>query len=150
MIKDRMIANGNQISSIVYSIHDELKERNACKTFAERTGMSKASISKMFIAEALRKEYEIHKEVSYNLIYKVKDIISSDVAGMLNDGMSELGIRACLTMQETEQDIEQETEQDIEQDTRSVIVTQIFDVLKSYDISNDDIKLLKMLIKGLR
>ena len=143
-IKESILNKGNQISCIVYSIQDKLKERNACKQFVERTGMSKASISKMLTAETLRREHNIADFVSYNLIYKLKDIMSQDVVDSLNEGMSESEIRSALTKQGID------TAEDTAEDTRSEIVTQIWDILNSYDIDKEDVKMLKMLIKGLR
>lgn len=45
-IKNDMIKSGNEISSIVYAIRDELKDRNACRDFGLAVGMSKALITK--------------------------------------------------------------------------------------------------------
>lgn len=36
------------------------------------------------------------------------------------------------------------------EDTRSEMVSQILDILDNYDIAKDDMKLIKMLMKGLR
>lgn len=81
--------------------------------------MSKASISKMVYAEETRKTLGINCTISYNLIYRLKDIMCEDVAIMLDK-------------------------------SRNEIVSQIWDVLDSYDIDKDDIKMLKMLIKGVK
>ena len=71
-IKKTMLKSGNDISRIVYSISTELSERNACRDFAIKTGMSKASISKMVYAEEMRKTLGINDTISYNLIYRLK------------------------------------------------------------------------------
>ena len=165
-IKRDMVQSGNEIAKIVYSISDELNERNACRDFALKTGMSKASISKMVYAEGARKELSICDYVSYNSIYKLKDIMCNNVACMLNEGMTEQEIRSTLTDNtdtETDTDTEDTVETDIEvedtetaepetdtEESRKDIVNQIWDVLGNYDIEPDDKKLLKMLIKGLR
>lgn len=164
-IKSSMIRSGNEIAKIVYSISDELNERNACRDFALKTGMSKASISKMVYAEGVRKGLSICDYVSYNSIYKLKDIMCLNVAGMLNEGMTEQEIRNTLTDNtetdtDTEDTVETVTETDTDTETaepetdteesRKDIVNQIWDILGNYDIEADDKKLLKMLIKGLR
>lgn len=101
-IKKDMLKSGNHISRIVYNIKDALKEREACKKFALSTGMSKASISKMLTAETLRDNLSISHEVSYNNIYKVKNLLDIDkvtsdmVVAMLNDGKTENDIRLTL------------------------------------------------------
>lgn len=172
-IKNDMIKSGNEISSIVYAIRDELKERNACRDFGIAVGMSKASISKMVTAETLRAECGISSDVSYNAIYKVRDLFGIDghttdiVAHMLDMGESESVIRHVLcdsegtaedttedttedAAEDTAEDTAESTAEDTTEDTRSEIVSQIFDILSSYDIAKDDMKLIKMLIKGLR
>ena len=173
-IKSTMIKNGNEISKIVYSISDELNERNACRDFANKTGMSKASISKMVYAERARKEYYIIDTISYNTIYKLKDIMREDIALMLNDGMTEQEIRNTLVsgieteveeteveeteveeteveeteVKETEVEVE-ETETEVEKNAK-VLRSQILDILSDYDIEKDDLKLIKSLLKALR
>lgn len=166
-IKRDMIQSGNEISKIVFNIREELEERNACKMFAERTGMSKASISKMVYSERERDLLGIKDIISYNLIYRLKDIMCSYVADMLNDGMSEQEIRKTLTTEtetdtetdtETETDIETETETEtetstdetIEKEQATDIKGQILDILSSYDIEKDDLKAIKSLLKSLR
>lgn len=172
-IKNDMIKSGNEISSIVYAIRDELKERNACRDFGLAVGMSKASISKMVTAETYRAELGIISEVSYNTIYKVKDLLTIDdcttimTVELLNKLMSEHEIRNTLckldhvieceaedtpedTPEDTTEDSTEGTTEDTTENTRSEIVAQIFDVLALYDIDRDDMKLIKMLIKGLR
>lgn len=147
--KNDMIKSGNEISSIVYAIRDELKERNACSDFGLAVGMSKSSISKMLTAETYRAELGIISEVPYNTIYKVKDLLTIDdcttimTVELLNKLMSEHDIRSTLC--KSDHVIECGAE-----DTRSEIVAQIFDVLGQYDIDREDMKLIKMLIKGLR
>ena len=171
-IKDSMLKSGNDIARIIYGIRDELKERNACRDFGVAVGMSKASISKMMTAETYRAELGISSEVSYNTIYKVKDLLTIDdrttimVVDMLNRLKSEHEIRHSLcksedtaegivegTTEDTAEGIVEGTTEDTAEDTtaeRSEIVGQIFDILGNYDIEKDDMKLIKMLIKGLR
>lgn len=172
-IKKDMIKSGNDISSIVYAIRDDLKERNACRDFGVAVGMSKASISKMVTAETYRAELGITSEVSYNTIYKVKDLLTIDdcttlmTVELLNMLKSEHEIRSTIcksdhftentaedtaedTAEVTAEDTAEVTTEDTAEDTRSEIVAQIFDLLGQYDIDRDDMKLIKMLIKGLR
>lgn len=166
-IKTAMVRNGNEIAKIVYSISDELNERNACRDFANKTGMSKASISKMVYAEGTRKTLAINDYISYNRIYQLKDIMCSNVAGMLNEGMTNDEIRNSLT-KETETEVETETEieeteveetetevEETETETNSEveakdIKNQIIDILSDYDIEKDDLKLIKSLLKSLK
>ena len=175
-IKNSMVKSGNDIARIIYGIRDELKERNACRDFGVAVGMSKASISKMVTAETYRAELGITSEVSYNTIYKVKDLFGIDdnttimVVEMLNRLKSENEIRNLLcksedtaedtadgtaddTAEDTAEDAAEDTAEDTAdntEETRSEIITQIFDILDTYDIAKDDMKLIKMLIKGLR
>ena len=168
-IKETMVKSGNDIARIVYTVRDELTERNACRDFAIAVGMSKASISKMVKAETLRSTFGIRTEVSYNTIYKVKDLLYSDgeqicwdVAKSLNEGKSISEIEHLLPVTDDTYDTDDTDETDNTADTapdeapdnseetRSEIVSQIFGILDSYDIQKDDMKLLKMLIKGLR
>lgn len=149
-IKDSMAKSGNDIARIIYRICDELKERNAYLDFGMAVGMSKSSISKMVTAETYRVKLDIAREVSYNTIYKDKDLFGIDdgttimVVDMLNRLKSEILNLLCKT-EDTAEDTADNTEE-----TRSEIVTQIYDILNTYDISKDDMKLIKMLIKGLR
>ena len=154
-----MIKSGNDISSIVYAIRDELKERNASRDFALKTGMSKASISKMIYAENTRELLNIDSEVSYNAIYVLKPIMCEYVAELLNEGKSASEIPYLLrtaedtaegTAEDTAEDTVEDTAEDTAEDTRSEIVSQIFGILDNYDIAKDDMKLIKMLMKGLR
>lgn len=172
-IKQSMIKSGNDISRIVYGIRDELKERNACRDFGLAVGMSKASISKMVTAETYRVELGIIDAVSYNTIYKVKDLFSVDTdttvatVYLLNQLKSEYEIRHSLcksedtaeetaeetaehTAEDTTEDASEDSTEDVSEDTHSEIVSQIFDILGNYDIAKDDMKLIKMLMKGLR
>ena len=163
-IKKTMIKSGNDISRIVYSISTELSERNACRDFAIKTGMSKASISKMVYAEETRKTLGINDTISYNLIYRLKDIMCEDIAIMLDKGMTEQEIRNTLTTstevdtdthRDTVTDTDIDTNTDTETETQNdesykEIVSQIWDILEVYNIEKEDKKLLKMLIKGLK
>lgn len=176
-IKKDMLKSGNHISRIVYNIKDALKEREACKKFAISTGMSKASISKMLTAETLRDDLSISHEVSYNSIYKVKDLLDIDkvtsdmVVAMLNDGKTENDIRLTLiksedTAEDTPEDTTEGTAEDSTEDTAEdttednniirlaneakEIKSQVFDILSNYDISKEDMKLIKMLMQSLR
>lgn len=168
-IKDSMVKSGNDIARIIYGIRDELKERNARRDFGVAVGMSKASISKMVTAETYRAELGIASEVSYNTIYKVKDLFAIDdcttimVVEMLNRLKSEYEIRHSLcksedvsedtaedSTEDSTEDTAEDTAEDAAEGTRSEIVSQIFDILGNYDIAKDDMKLIKMLMKGLR
>lgn len=172
VIKESMVQSGNQISSIVYSIRDELTERDASRDFALKTGMSKASISKMVTAEKLRADYAISSDVSYNTIYKVRGLfdIDNDTIMATRDLLNQLksadvilnllcepGNVADDSTEDTPEDTAEETADhtpddtpDDSEETRSEIVAQIFEILDTYDIQKDDMKFLKMLIKGLR
>lgn len=161
-IKQTMVAETNNISYIVYQIKDELKERNAQRDFALKTGMSKATISKMIYAETTRELLSISPEVSYNSIYKLKSLMCVSVADMLNGGMTVLEIERTLPALGIAPDDTDDTDDTVEDtdhtpdeapddsETRSEIVAQIFEILNTYDIQKNDRKLLKMLIKGLR
>lgn len=176
-IKKDMLKSGNHISRIVHNIKDALKEREACKKFAISTGMSKASISKMLTAETLRDDLSISHEVSYNSIYKVKDLLDIDkvtsdmVVAMLNDGKTENDIRLTLiksedTAEDTPEDTTEGTAEDSTEDTAEdttednniirlaneakEIKSQVFDILSNYNISKEDMKLIKMLMQSLR
>lgn len=172
-IKKDMLKSGNHISRIVYNIKDALKEREACKKFALSTGMSKASISKMLTAETLRDDLSIFHEVSYNTIYKVKDLLTIDdcttfmTVELLNKLMSEHEIRnticksdhviECGAEDSTEDTAEDSTEDTTEDNNiirlaneANEIKSQVFDILSNYDISKEDMKLIKMLMQSLR
>lgn len=172
-IKKDMIKSGNDISSIVYAIRDELKERNACRDFGLAVGMSKASISKMVTAETLRAEYGVSSYVSYNAIYKVRDLLGIDgytndiVVHMLDMEQSESVIRSVLsdsedttenTAEDTAEDTVEDTAEDTAEDKNIIrlaneakeIKSQVFDILSNYDISREDMKLIKMLMQSLR
>ena len=172
-IKKDMLKSGNRISRIVYNIKDALKEREACKKFALSTGMSKASISKMLTAETLRDDLSISHEVSYNTIYKVKDLFTIDdcttimTVELLNKLMSEHEIRNTLCKsdhviecgaEDTAEDSTEDTTEDTTEDNNIIrlaneakeIKSQVFDILSNYDISKEDMKLIKMLMQSLR
>lgn len=168
-----MLKSDNHISRIVYNIKDALKEREACKKFALSTGMSKASISKMLTAETLRDDLSISHEVSYNAIYKVKDLFTIDdcttimTVELLNKLMSEHEIRNTLCKsdhviecgaEDTAEDSTEDTTEDTTEDNNIIrlaneakeIKSQVFDILSNYDISKEDMKLIKMLMQSLR
>lgn len=172
-IKKDMLKSGNHISRIVYNIKDALKEREVCKKFALSTGMSKASISKMLTAETLRDDLSISHEVSYNTIYKVKDLFTIDdcttimTVELLNKLMSEREIRNTLCKsdhviecgaEDTAEDSTEDTAEDTTEDNNIIrlaneakeIKSQVFDILSNYDISKEDMKLIKMLMQSLR
>ena len=172
-IKKDMLKSGNHVSRIVYNIKDALKEREACKKFALSTGMSKASISKMLTAETLRDDLLISHEVSYNTIYKVKDLFTIDdcttimTVELLNKLMSEHEIRNTLCKsdhviecgaEDTAEDSTEDTTEDTTEDNNIIrlaneakeIKSQVFDILSNYDISKEDMKLIKMLMQSLR
>lgn len=172
-IKKDMLKSGNHVSRIVYNIKDALKEREVCKKFALSTGMSKASISKMLTAETLRDDLLISHEVSYNTIYKVKDLFTIDdcttimTVELLNKLMSEHEIRNTLCKsdhviecgaEDTAEDSTEDTTEDTTEDNNIIrlaneakeIKSQVFDILSNYDISKEDMKLIKMLMQSLR
>lgn len=165
-IKQSMVKSGNDISRIVYGIRDELKERNACRDFGLAVGMSKASISKMVTAETYRAELGISSDVSYNTIYKVKDLLNIDAKAtvyLLNQLQSECEIRCLLcdsedTAEDSTEDTAEDSTEDTAEDNNIIrlaneakdIKSQVFDILSNYDISKEDMKLIKMLMQSLR
>lgn len=156
------IEQTNAIAVTVTNIYDIVSnDRGSMIKLSKETGINKGTVSKMYTAVTLMVNNDISFDVSYNKVYKVKDVIENNPARIeeIKNDLISLSVNEILSkyaMIECEDTDTQDTDaQDTDtQDTdtkanKKEIIDNILYTLSIYDISKEDLQTINKLLACL-
>lgn len=158
------IEQTNAIAVTVTNIYDVVSnDRGAMIKLSKETGINKGAVSKMYTAVTLMVNNNISFDISYNKVYKVKDVIENNPArieeiksDLINLSVNEiLSKYAMLDCADEGTDNIDNTENDTDtKDTdtkvnKKEIIDNILYTLSIYDISKEDLQTINKLLACL-
>lgn len=158
------IEQTNAIAVTVTNIYDIVSnDRGSMIRLSKETGINKSAVSKMYTAVTLMLNNDISFDVSYNKVYKVKEVIENNPARIeeiksdlntlsVNEILSKYAMIDCEDSEECE-DVDTSDNTDT-QDTdakvnKKEIIDNILYTLSIYDISKEDLQTINKLLACL-
>ena len=158
------IEHGNAIAVTVTNIYDVVSnDRGAMIKLSKETGINKGAISKMYTAVTLMINNDISFDVSYNKVYKVKEVIENNPARIeeirvdleklsVNEILSKYAMIDCVD--EGTENIDNTLTDTNTNDTdtkvnKQEIIDNIIYTLSIYDISKEDLQTINKLLACL-
>ena len=158
------IEHGNAIALTVWKIYDVIEnDRGSMIKLSKETGINKGTVSKMYTAVTLMLNNDISFDVSYNKVYKVKDVIENNPArieeiksDLINLSVNEILSKYTMIECDDSDDIE-DTDTSDNTDTKDTdtkankkeIIDNILYILSIYDISKEDLQTINKLLACL-
>ena len=158
------IEQTNAIAVTVTNIYDLLSnDRGSMIKLSKETGLNKGTVSKMYTAVTLMLNNDISFDVSYNKVYKVKEVIENNPArieeiksDLINLSVNEILSKYALIDCEDSGDCE-DTDTSDNTDTnytdtkvnKKEIIDNILYILSIYDISKEDLQTINKLLACL-
>lgn len=158
------IEQTNAIAVTVTNIYEIVSnDRGSMIKLSKETGINKGTVSKMYTAVTLMLNNNISFDVSYNKVYKVKDVIENNPARIeeIKSDLITLSVNEILskyTMIDCE-DSEEVEDSDTSADTdtkdtdikvnKKEIIDNILYTLSIYDISKEDLQTINKLLACL-
>lgn len=157
------IEQTNAIAVTVTNIYDIVSnDRGSMIKLSKETGINKGTVSKMYTAVTLMVNNDISFDVSYNKVYKVKEVIENNLARIeeiksdlitlsVNEILSKYAMIECEDSGDCEDTDAQDTDT---QDTdtkanKKEIIDNILYTLSIYDISKEDLETINKLLACL-
>ena len=158
------IEQTNAIAVTVTNIYEVVSnDRGAMIRLSKETGINKSTVSKMYTAVTLMLSNDISFDISYNKVYKVKDVIEnyparieeikSDLINLsVNEILSKYAMIDCVdegtdNIDTTENDTDtKDTDTKVD---KKEIIDNILYTLSIYDISNEDLQTINKLLACL-
>ena len=158
------IEHGNAIAVTVTNIYDVVsKDRGSMIKLSKETGINKGTVSKMYRAVTLMLNNDISFDISYNKVYKVKDVIENNPARIeeiksdlinlsVNEILSKYAMIDCVdegtdNIDTTESDTDtKDTDTKVD---KKEIIDNILYTLSIYDISKEDLQTINKLLACL-
>lgn len=158
------IEQTNAIAVTVTNIYDVVSnDRGAMIRLSKETGINKSTVSKMYTAVTLMLNNDIPFDVSYNKVYKVKDVIENNpsrieeiksdlIALSVNEILSKYAMIDCVD--EGTENIGNTGNDTDTNDTdtkvnKNEIIDNILYTLSIYDISKEDLQTINKLLACL-
>ena len=158
------IEQTNAIAVTVTNIYEIVSnDRGSMIKLSKETGINKGTVSKMYTAVTLMLIYGISFDVSYNKVYKVKDVIENNPARIeeikvdleklsVNEILSKYALIDCEDSEDCE-----DTDTSDNTDTKDIdtkvnkkeIIDNILYTLSIYDISKEDLQTINKLLACL-
>ena len=154
------IEQTNAIAVTVTNIYDIVSnDRGSMIKLSKETGINKGTVSKMYTAVTLMVNNDISFDISYNKVYKVKDVIENNhtrIEEIKNDLIS-LSVNEILSkyaMIDCEDSEDTDTQDTDTNDTdtkvnKQEIIDNILYTLSIYDISKEDLQTINKLLACL-
>ena len=158
------IEQTNAIAVTVTNIYEVVSnDRGAMIRLSKETGINKSTVSKMYTAVTLMLSNDISFDISYNKVYKVKDVIEnyparieeikSDLINLsVNEILSKYAMIDCVdegtdNIDTTENDTDtKDTDTKVD---KKEIIDNILYTLSIYDISKEDLQTINRLLACL-
>ena len=158
------IEQTNAIAVTITNIYDIVSnDRGAMNRLSKETGINKSSVSKMYTAVTLMLSNDISFDISYNKVYKVKEVIEnnpgrieeikSDLENLtVNEILSKYAMIDCVD--EGTENIDNTGNDTDTNDTdtkanKKEIIDNILYTLSIYDISKEDLQTINKLLACL-
>ena len=158
------IEQTNAIAVTVTNIYDVVSnDRGSMIRLSKETGINKSTVSKMYTAVTLMLNNGISFDISYNKVYKVKEVIENNPARIeeikvdlenltVNEILSKYALIDCVD--EGTDNIDTDTNDTDTNDTdtkvnKKEIIDNILYTLSIYDISKEDLQTINKLLACL-
>ena len=158
------IEQTNAIAVTVTNIYEMVSnDRGSMIKLSRETGLNKGTVSKMYTAVTLMLNNDISFDISYNKVYKVKDVIENNPARIeeikndlinlsVNEILSKYAMIDCVD--EGTDNIDTNTNDTDTKDTdtktnKKEIIDNILYTLSIYDISKEDLQTINKLLACL-
>ena len=163
LLKDT-IEQTNVIAVTVTNIYEIVSnDRGSMIKLSKETGLNKGTVSKMYTAVTLMLNNDISFDVSYNKVYKVKDVIENNPARIeeikndlinlsVNEILSKYAMIDCEDSEVVEDTDTSDNTDTKETDTKAnkkEIIDNILYTLSIYDISKEDLQTINKLLACL-
>ena len=158
------IEQTNAIAVTVTNIYDVVSnDRGAMIKLSKETGINKGTVSKMYTAVTLMLNNNISFDVSYNKVYKVKDVIENNptrieeiksdlITLSVNEILSKYAMIDCEDSDESKDTDTSDNTDTNDTDTKAnkkEIIDNILYTLSIYDISKEDLQTINKLLACL-
>ena len=164
------IEQTNAIAVTVTNIYNIVSnDRGAMIKLSKETGINKGTVSKMYTAVTLMVSNDISFDISYNKVYKVKEVIQNNparieeikndlIALSVNEILSKYAMIECEDSEDTDtQDTDAQDTDAQDTDTKDTdtkankkeIIDNILYTLSIYDISKEDLQTINKLLACL-
>ncbi len=164
LVLKNTIEHTNVIAVTVTNIYDLVSnDRGSMIKLSKETGLNKGTVSKMYTAVNLMLNNDISFDVSYNKVYKVKDVIENNPARIeeiksdlinlsVNEILSKYALIDCEDSEGSEDvdtsDNTDTKDTDIKVDKKEIIDNILY-TLSIYDISKEDLQTINKLLACL-
>ena len=158
------IEQTNAIAVTVTNIYEIVSnDRGSMIKLSKETGLNKGTVSKMYTAVALMLNNDISFDISYNKVYKVKDVIENNPARIeeiksdlinlsVNEILSKYAMIDCVDVGTDNIDTDTNNTDTKDTDTKAnkkEIIDNILYTLSIYDISKEDLQTINKLLACL-
>ena len=163
LLKDT-IEQTNAIAVTVTNIYEIVSnDRGSMIKLSKETGINKGTVSKMYTAVTLMLNNDISFDISYNKVYKVKDVIENNPArieeiknDLINLSVNEILSKYAMIDCDDSEGIE-DSDTSANTDTKDTdtkvnkkeIIDNILYTLSIYDISKEDLQTINKLLACL-
>ena len=164
LLLNNTIEHSNAIAVTVTNIYEIVSnDRGSMIKLSKETGINKGTVSKMYTAVTLMLNNDISFDISYNKVYKVKDVIEHNSARIeeikndlinlsVNEILSKYAMIDCVD--ECTDNIDTDTNDTDTKDTdtkvnKKEIIDNILYTLSIYDISKEDLQTINKLLACL-
>ena len=162
MILKNTIEQTNAIAVTVTNIYEIVSnDRGSMIRLSKETGINKSTVSKMYTAVNLMLNNGISFDISYNKVYKVKDVIENNPARIeeiksdlinlsVNEILSKYAMIDCVDEGTDNIDTtESDTNNTDTKANKKEIIDKILYILSIYDISKEDLQTINKFLACL-
>ena len=155
------IEHGNAIALTIWEIYDIIeKDRGSLIKLSKETGINKGSISKMYTAMSIMVANGISLNVSYNKVYKVREVINNNIDRIeeikvdlenltVNEILSKYTLIDCEDSEDVDTSDNTDTNDTDTKVNKKEIIDNILYILSIYDISKEDLQTINKLLACL-
>ena len=155
------IEQTNAIAVTVTNIYGVVSnDRGSMIKLSKETGINKSAVSKMYTAITLMLSNDISFDISYNKVYKVKEVIQNNPARIeeikvdleklsVNEILSKYAMIECEGDEDTDASDNPDTNDTDTKANKKEIIDNILYTLSIYDISKEDLQTINKLLACL-